>query len=92
MRMKWALVMAILLPAAVCFAQIAAFETASIAPSTDPTGRSTFTTTASTLSLRNQTLKDCIRIAYDVKVAQVSGARSGPSRSGSMWKRKRSVR
>ncbi len=68
-----ALVIAILLPAAVCFAQTAAFETASIAPSTDPTGRSTFTTTAATLSLRNQTLKDCIRIAYDVKVAQVSG-------------------
>ncbi len=71
--MKWLPAIAILLPGVWCLAQTPAFEAASITPSTDPTGKSTYTTTASTLSLRNQTLKDCIRIAYDVKVAQVSG-------------------
>jgi uncharacterized protein (TIGR03435 family) len=71
--LRWAPAIAILLPATLGLAQTAAFETASIKPSQEPEGRSSINTAPGRLTMRNQTLKDCIRIAYDVKVAQVSG-------------------
>jgi len=46
---------------------------ASITPSSAQEGRSLYNTAPGRLSMQNQTLRDCIRIAYGVKVAQVSG-------------------
>jgi uncharacterized protein (TIGR03435 family) len=49
------------------------FESATISHSDGNTGRATIATTPVKLSLQNQTLKDCLRIAYGVKVVQASG-------------------
>ena len=49
------------------------FESATISHSDGNTGRATIATTPVTLSLQNQTLKDCMRIAYGVKVVQAAG-------------------
>jgi len=53
----------------------AKFESAAIETSQDPDGRSGFFTAPGKARLENQTLKDCLRIAYDMEVARGS---SGP--------------
>ena len=63
----------IFLSCAWCLAQTPAFESASIKPSSAQEGRSLYNTAPGRLSMQNQTLKECIRIAYGVKVAQVAG-------------------
>src|ERR1700722_8547951 len=50
------------------------FESATISHSDGNTGRATIATGTNTLSLQNQTLKDCLRIAYGVKVVQTAGS------------------
>ena len=60
--------------AAVAVAQpVRMFESATISHSDGNTGRATIATTPVKLSLQNQTLKDCLRIAYGVKVVQAAG-------------------
>jgi uncharacterized protein (TIGR03435 family) len=49
------------------------FESATIQPSRVFEDRARYFTSPGRLSMQNQTLKDCIRIAYGVKVAQVAG-------------------
>jgi uncharacterized protein (TIGR03435 family) len=50
-----------------------AFETASIQLSRSQDNSSSYDTHPGQITIRNKTLKDCIRLAYDVKVAQLSG-------------------
>ncbi len=69
--MRW---LAPILFAPIVIAQTSSrFESATIRPSQEPEGRASYFTTATKITLRNQTLKDCVRLAYDVKIAQVSG-------------------
>ncbi len=61
-----------------CAAQIpatleSAFESASIKPSREPEGRSAYDTNPGHIAIYNKSLKDCIRLAYGVKIAQLSG-------------------
>jgi len=70
--MRWAASIAIL--AAVASAQTQPrFASAAIKPSEGIDGHESYFTNASKITLLNQTLKDCVRIAYDVKIAQVAG-------------------
>jgi uncharacterized protein (TIGR03435 family) len=72
--MKWAWVIIALLNLTSSYAQITPkFESASIKPtrSTDP--RSAYQTNDGHVSIHNKTLNECIRLAYNVKVAQLSG-------------------
>jgi uncharacterized protein (TIGR03435 family) len=63
-----------LLGASICSAQITpTFERASVQPSQSQETTSSYNTKPGALSIRNKSLKDCIRLAYDVKVAQLSG-------------------
>lgn len=63
-----------ILPTSLCLAQLPpSFETASIKRSQTQESASRYNTAPGKLSMQNQTLKDCIRTAYGVKVAQVSG-------------------
>jgi uncharacterized protein (TIGR03435 family) len=63
-----------LLPLGFCNAQIpAAFESASIRLSPPGETRSSYDTNAGKISIYNKSLKDCIRLAYGVKIAQLSG-------------------
>src|SRR5271155_1647413 len=57
------------------FAQTPArtFESATIRPSQTVEERARYFTSPGRLSMQNQTLKDCVRIAYGVKVAQIAG-------------------
>lgn len=54
-------------------AQPLRFQSATIKPSQDPEGRSSYFTLPGKITLLNQTLRECVRIAYDVKIAQVAG-------------------
>lgn len=72
MKPAWltiAMLAALTLPAQVT----PAFRHATIKPSKDFGSQSGYQTTPNSLSIHNKTLKDCIRLAYDVKVAQLSG-------------------
>lgn len=51
----------------------AKFESATIQASQNPDGRSGYFTTPGKVRLEEQTLKDCVRIAYDMEVARGSG-------------------
>jgi uncharacterized protein (TIGR03435 family) len=65
---------AIFIAVGVCSAQIPpAFESATIQISKSLDATSGYDTSPRGLSIRNKTLKDCIRLAYNVKVAQLSG-------------------
>lgn len=69
------LVSAIAMVAGAAIAQTAApqFETATIQESREFGGRSSSFTAPGKLMLQNQTLEDCARIAWDVKVARIAG-------------------
>src|SRR5580704_6885187 len=57
------------------FAQpVRTFESATISHSDGNLGRATIATGPNKLSLQNQTLKDCLRMAYSVKVVQTAGS------------------
>lgn len=62
-----------ILAAATLIAQTASpkFESAIIRPSQELDGPSRYVTDSSKLTLENQTLKDCVRIAFDVKAVRV---------------------
>jgi uncharacterized protein (TIGR03435 family) len=65
---------ALLLSLHVCPAQvIPKFATASIQQNKSPETSSSYNTLPGKLNIRNKTLKDCIRLAYGVKVAQLPG-------------------
>jgi uncharacterized protein (TIGR03435 family) len=70
--MKWRLA-SIAIFAATMIAQVtsAKFESAPIKATQELEGRSRYFTDPEKLTLHNQTLKECVRIAYDVKVARV---------------------
>jgi uncharacterized protein (TIGR03435 family) len=64
----------ILLPVSLCSAQITpTFASVSIQSNKSPEGSSSYNTLPGKLNIRNKSLKDCIRLAYGVKVAQLPG-------------------
>jgi len=57
-----------------CFAQVTpTFASAYIKSNKSPETSSSYNTLPGKLNIRNKTLKDCIRLAYGVKVAQLPG-------------------
>src|SRR5690242_13843038 len=72
-RVRTIITAAILGAASLCPQVTPSFETASIKPSGDPETRSGYQTDNNRIAIQNKTLKDCIRLAYNVKVAQLSG-------------------
>jgi uncharacterized protein (TIGR03435 family) len=74
--MQWRMVsMAMLAGAALLLAQAPSpkFRSATIQPSQEVDGPSRYFTDREKVTLQNQTLEDCVRIAYDVKVARAAG-------------------
>lgn len=74
--MKWGSMWVAILAFASAMAQVSApkFESATIAESDGGEGRSGYFTVPGKVTLENQTLKDCVRIAYDMEVARAAAA------------------
>jgi uncharacterized protein (TIGR03435 family) len=72
--MQWPIASVALLAAATSIAQPASpkFESAVIRISEEVDGASRYFTNREKLTLQNQTLRDCVRIAFDVKVARAN--------------------
>ncbi len=73
--MIWRIASIAVLTGAAMRAQVAPpkFASATIQPSQEVDGPSRYFTDREKIIFQNQTLKDCVRIAYDVKVAQLAG-------------------
>lgn len=72
--MKWRTAWIAILACAAMVAQAPSpkFKSAIIQASQEPEGRSRYFTGPDSLTLQNQTLEDCVRIAYGVKIARVA--------------------
>lgn len=68
------IIFAALLSLNLCRAQLTpTFASAFIKPNKSPETSSSYNTLPGKLNIRNKTLKDCIRLAYGVKIAQLPG-------------------
>lgn len=70
--MKWMASIAIITGATMIAQVTPRFETATIQASPDAEGRSRYVIDSQNLTLQNLSLKDCVRIAYDVKIARLA--------------------